>query len=87
MTEAVLDFFKNEKMSKQVGHTNLVLIPKIQSPKEAGDFRSIACCTVIYKCISKMLCTRLKEVLPLLVDGNQCAFFPGREMVHNIMLC
>jgi len=84
-TEAVL--VQDWKMINQVGHTNLVLIPKIQSPKEAGDFRPIAYCTMVYKCISKMICTRLREILPHLVDGSQCAFILGREIVHNVMLC
>jgi len=70
-----------------VGHTNLILIPKIHSPKEAGDFRPIACCVVIYKCISKMTCSRLRKMLPYLVNGSQCVFIPGREIVHNVMLC
>ena len=85
--EAVLEFFKRGKLIKQVGHINLLLMPNIQSPKEAGDFRPIACCTVLYKCIPKMIWSRLREVLSFLVDGNQCAFILGREIVHNVMLC
>jgi len=87
VTEAVLEFFKTGKTLKQVGHTNLVLIPKIQCLKEAGDFRPIACCNVVYKCISKLICNRLRELLPHLVDGSQCAFILGREIMHNVMLC
>ena len=82
-----MEFFKTGKILKQIGHTYLVLIPKIQCPKEASDFRSIACYNVVYKCISKLICNRLREVLPHLVDGSQCAFILGREMVHNVILC
>lgn len=61
---AILDFFKTGSLSPHLHHTFLVLIPKVDSPTHAGDYRPIACCATIYKCISKLLCTRLNKVLP-----------------------
>jgi len=74
-------------MSSFLGETKLVLIPKTPNPTSANDFRPILCCNVIYKCIAKLLCLRLKEVLPHLIHQNQGAFVKGRELLFNILMC
>ncbi|XP_062113724.1 uncharacterized protein LOC133824761 [Humulus lupulus] len=66
--------------------TLLSLIPKVDQPVNAFDFRPIACCNTLYKCISKMLCNRLKLVLPTLISQNQGAFIKNRFLVHNDFL-
>ncbi|OWM79398.1 hypothetical protein CDL15_Pgr022810 [Punica granatum] len=50
------------------------------------DFRSIACCNTIYKCITKILANRVEGVLPDLVSMNQSAFIKGRRISNNILL-
>lgn len=48
----------------------------------------IACCNVLYKCIiNKMICNKLKHVLPDLISENQDAFVHERYIVHNIIVC
>ncbi|KAL2905400.1 LINE-1 retrotransposable element ORF2 protein [Bienertia sinuspersici] len=87
VTNAVLDFFKSGKLLKEINNTFLVLIPKNSKPQDVSEFRPIACCNSIYKGITKLLCLRLKEVLPDLISENQGAFVHGRYIVHNIMVC
>lgn len=47
----------------------------------------IACCNVVYKVISKLLASRINEVLPYLVSKNQSAFVQGRSIMTNVLLC
>jgi len=65
----------------------LILIPKTSSPQTAADFRPISCCNVVYKCISKLLCSRLKSILPDIISHSQSAFIQQRELSYNIMIC
>jgi hypothetical protein len=43
----------------------LTLVPKKVNLPAMGDFRPIACCNVIYKCVTKIISNRM---LPLLGD-------------------
>jgi hypothetical protein len=51
-----------------------------------SDYRPIACCNVLYKIISKIICNRIKPFLPLLISENQSAFIPGRYIAENVLL-
>lgn len=50
------------------------------------DYRLIVCCTILYKDISKLICSQLIDVLPNIIDLNQGAFIPSRSILHNILL-
>ena len=69
----VLNFFQTGKLLKQINATNLCLIPKVDQHNDVTQFWSIACCNVLFKIISKMLCSRFKLVLPSLIDEVQSA--------------
>lgn len=83
----VFNFFQTGKMLKQINAKTLCLVPKCEQPTNVTQFRPIACCNVLYKAISKMLCTRLNVVLPGLVDHVQSAFIEYRMIMHNILIC
>ncbi|XP_062118466.1 uncharacterized protein LOC133832098 [Humulus lupulus] len=67
---AVLDFFTSGRISLLLNDTILSLIPKVDQPSNSTEYRPIAYCNSIYKCISKMLCNRLAAVLPSLINLN-----------------
>ena len=84
---AIKEFFSEGSLPEFYGQTKLTLLPKVAHPKRPQDFRPISCCNVIYKCITKLVCARLKEVLPHLIDAGQGAFVQGRELLFNVLLC
>lgn len=74
VTNAVLQFFENGKLLQQINSTIISLIPKVENPQNASQFRPISCCNVLYKCISKMICVRLRKVITHVVADSQAAF-------------
>ncbi|GKF50923.1 RNA-directed DNA polymerase, eukaryota, reverse transcriptase zinc-binding domain protein, partial [Tanacetum coccineum] len=83
---AVKDFFQNGKFLKEVNATVISLVPKVATPAKVSDYRPIACCNVVYKIISKVICNRIKGALNDLVDVNQRAFIPSKQISDNILL-
>lgn len=59
----------------------------MECPNTASDFRPIACCTTLYKIISKVLTARLSAVLDSIVSVNQSAFIKGRSIMENVLIC
>ncbi|GJX36121.1 RNA-directed DNA polymerase, eukaryota, reverse transcriptase zinc-binding domain protein [Tanacetum coccineum] len=84
--KAVKEFFNYGKLLKDLNSTVISLIPKSQNPLKVTDYRPIACCNVVYKCISKVITGRIKKVLGKLVNINQSAFVAGRQIQDNILL-
>ncbi|KAJ8425385.1 hypothetical protein Cgig2_018474 [Carnegiea gigantea] len=83
---AIHHFFSTSHLPSYYGHTKLVLLPKTASPSNAREFRPVSCRLVFYKSIAKLLALRLKRVLPVLIQANQSAFVPEREILLNILI-
>jgi hypothetical protein len=79
-------FFLSGLLLKEVNATIITLIPKMINPSSMGDFRPIACCNVIYKCITKIIANRMLPLLGDLVSMNQSAFIPNRSISENVLL-
>nr|GEV25139.1 hypothetical protein [Tanacetum cinerariifolium] len=86
ITIAIMDFFMNGKLLKELNHTIISLILKVSSPSKINDYRPISCCNVLFKCISKIIANHIKGYLGDLVSINQSAFILGRQISDNILL-
>ncbi|XP_060958295.1 uncharacterized protein LOC133030097 [Cannabis sativa] len=85
-TKVVEKFFLTGSMPREFHATMITIIPKIENPTKAVDFKPIACFSTVYKCISKLLYSRLSQVLLVLINQNQEAFVQGRSIAHNVMI-
>lgn len=86
MELAVQDFFYRGRLARELNHTYICLIPKVPNASTITEFRPISLCTVVYKCISKIISWRVKDFLGHLVSPNQSAFIPGRRITDNILM-
>ena len=68
VTTAVLRILRGDDSPEVINDTFIVLIPKVASPTEFGQFRLISLYNVIYKIASKVLSNRLKKILPEIIS-------------------
>ena len=87
ISEAVLEVFRTGKLLKAINMTSLTLIPKVKCPANVSEFRPIACCSVLYKCITKLISEKLNSILPDIISPSQGAFVTGRSILHNVLIC
>ena len=86
LCSAILDFFNSGKMLKEINHTFIALIPKVELPETTAQFRPISLCNTIYKIIAKILVNRMRPILQRLIHPCQSAFVPGRAIHDNILI-
>lgn len=87
MVKVVQEFFLTGKLLKTWNVAAVTLIPKVTCPSHPGDFHPISCCHVLYKCISKLICSRLRLVLGDIINQAQGVFVSNRSILHNVLLC
>ncbi|KAL2921399.1 hypothetical protein RDABS01_012890, partial [Bienertia sinuspersici] len=80
----IQDFFKSRKQLKKLNCTKLTIIPKVSHSQYISELRPIACCNTLYKFITKLICSRMKIILPVIISPNQSNFVEGSQIVHNI---
>ena len=66
--------------------TFISLIPKKDRSIKVKDFRPISLVSSVYKIITKVLATRLSEVLSDTISENQSAFILGRQISYATLI-
>lgn len=70
----VAKFFQDGLLLQNLIETNMVLIPKKNSPSEMGDLRPISLCNVLVKVITKVMANRMKFFLKKIVSEYESTF-------------
>ena len=86
ISEEIRNFFQTAIVPEGWNHTQLSLLPKVSKPERMKDTRPISLCSVQYKIISKILCNRLKLILPEIISETQGAFVSSRLISDNIII-
>ncbi|CAN0905267.1 Transposon TX1 uncharacterized 149 kDa protein [Linum grandiflorum] len=71
---------------EEIKDTNIILLPKVESPKGMKDLRPISLCSVLYRLVAKVLANRMRRVMPKLISEEQSAFIAGRSIIDNVMV-
>lgn len=79
-------FMGSRVFDQRLNVTNICLIPKTERPTRMFELRPISPCNIGYKIISKVLCQRLKSLLPTIILETYLAFVSGRLISNNIII-
>ena len=86
VVNAIMHFFQTGYLIPAFNSTIVALMPKCRNPNSMKEFRPIFCCSVIYKCITKILANRLQRFLLDIIGKNHSAFTVGRSISDNIFM-
>jgi hypothetical protein len=79
-------FFEFSTFLRCVNATRIALVPKVENLVTMNDFRPISCCNVMYKCITKVIMSKLQLILPYVIGPSQTAFMSKRHILYAILL-
>lgn len=81
-----MDIFNGKELPEQINETHIALIPKIDHPELASQFRPIGLCNVSYKIVTKVPVNHIKPRLPFFISNTQASFVPDRQITDNIVI-
>ncbi|GJZ82960.1 hypothetical protein Tco_0648133 [Tanacetum coccineum] len=84
--KAIKEFFTNGFLLKELNHTIISLIPKVNTPMRINDYRLIFCCNVLFKCISKIISNQMKDCLMDLVDIQKAYDTVDWKFLHDVLV-
>ncbi|XP_043717635.1 uncharacterized protein LOC122665544 [Telopea speciosissima] len=82
----VEEFFSMGQIPKDLNKTFICLIPKVNAPDCAEQFRPISLCNIAFKIITKLIADRLSGALDQIISPSQSAFIPNRLISDNVLV-
>ncbi len=79
-------FHRTGTIPKGCNASFICLIPKVRDPSKLEQYRPISLVGALYKIISKVLASKLKKVLPAIVDESQSAFLKNRGILDSVLM-
>jgi len=70
------------RMLGSYNSTFIVLIPKVDYPRNFSDFHPISLCNYLYKIIANIIAIRIKPLLSRVISLEQFGFLKGR-LIHE----
>ncbi|KAI0492263.1 hypothetical protein KFK09_026532 [Dendrobium nobile] len=86
LCKAVKSFSVKGYLPKGIKSTAIFLIPKTSHVNFVSNFRPISLCNTLNKIISKILATRLKCIMPLIINKARAVFISNRISTDNVIL-
>lgn len=80
------DFYNGTSNIELINWANIVLIPKVKTPKLSSNFYPINLINFFIKIISKILASCLGKFIDSLIETKQFAFIEGSCIVDNIIV-
>lgn len=73
-------FHSGDICLQSINGSYVTLIPKVEGPTKASDFRPISLLNISVKIITKLLANRLQKIITSLVHKNQYGFIQARTI-------
>ncbi|KAI0506993.1 hypothetical protein KFK09_013111 [Dendrobium nobile] len=86
LCKAIRFFFYKGFLPSGIKATALAIIPKHHNATSISDYRLISLCNTLYKIIAKIIASRMKPIMPLIVKDTQAGFVKSRISTDSILL-
>lgn len=84
--KAVQEFFLGILPPSQLAAAPITLIPKVASPQSFSEYCPICLTNFLAKVITRLISTRLADLLPHLISQEQAGFMKGRDITKQVLL-
>uniref|UniRef100_A0A1S3YCQ1 Reverse transcriptase domain-containing protein n=1 Tax=Nicotiana tabacum TaxID=4097 RepID=A0A1S3YCQ1_TOBAC len=85
---AVKEFFHTGVMFLAINCTTITLLQKVPNRVTIEGFGPIACCTVLYKLISKVIASRLQKIMPCIISEAHANIYASpQNSITGVRTC
>jgi len=86
IVQMVDEFYRTNLLPPGINSSFVTLIPKVKGANKLHDFRPISLVGSLYKIISKLLASRVKQVMSEVISDHQNTFIKGRQILDSVLI-